>query len=388
MRAVVIVALLAIAGSAGISTNNQPPPLLSTHKSVFQTGTFSPELESHVTTPNSYAHYLQCDPRWANDEMGTKGNGERATICREGCAMTSVSMALAGLGAKINNEDVTPKNLNQWLLQNGGYYCAAGDCNNLNLTATERLTPKMNLIAEDAKPAFHDIHDGLSNAHVVYVAHVHKNSHFVLLTNVNSEKDQVFEIHDPMQSGKAYMAYSNITDIIRYKINIYPSYKQCDSRWGPVQMGQNGETICQVGCLMSSISMAMGGNHITIPPKAEESTPLSVDHWLQENKGFVPGGSSLIEDVMVNINPHHIVWNSTSDHRTNDLSFEEVIRRINGPQPQILIANVMAGQHFVLIVGYRADGDTLVVNDPGFDRNTYSHSRDVVGYRIFYMTPV
>eukprot|EP00164_Ancoracysta_twista_P011330 GFYU01017430.1.p1 GENE.GFYU01017430.1~~GFYU01017430.1.p1 ORF type:complete len:157 (-),score=38.47 GFYU01017430.1:177-581(-) len=134
--------------------------------------------------------------------------------------------------------------------------------------------------------------------------------------------------------------------------------------------------------------MAMGGNHITIPPKAEESTPLSVDHWLQENKGFVPGGSSLIEDVMVNINPHHIVWNSTSDHRTNDLSFEEVIRRINGPQPQILIANVMAGHHFVLIVGYRADGDTLVVNDPGFNRNTYSHSRDVVGYRIFYMTPV
>lgn len=383
MRSVLLFALLAVVGSASVSVGdrNYPP---------YQTGRFSPELESRSSTvagAYNYIHYLQCDPRWANDEMGVKGNGERSTICGEGCAMSDVSMALATLGVMINSDLVTPKSLNQWLLQNGGYYCAAGDCNNLNLTFIERLSPKMNLIGENPKPAFREIHEGLRYGHEVFIAHVHKNTHFVLLTGVADEATQLFHINDPMQAGPATMPYANISDIIQYKTNIYPSYKQCDDRWASVTMGSNGDTICQVGCLMSSISMSLAGNAITIPPNRVDSTPLTVDRWLQANSGFVPGSSSLNEITMVNINPGHIVWNASSDHRSNDISFGEIVNKLNEPQPPVLIANVMQGQHFVLIVGYRADGDTLVVNDPGFDRNTYSHSQDVVGYRIFYMTP-
>ena len=48
--------------------------------------------------------YRQCDPRWGANEMGTVGNGERSTICGEGCAMSSVSSALAGLGVQIDGE--------------------------------------------------------------------------------------------------------------------------------------------------------------------------------------------------------------------------------------------------------------------------------------------
>jgi hypothetical protein len=48
--------------------------------------------------------YKQCDRKWANDIMGTKGSGEQSTICGEGCAMSSVSMAMAGLGIDIGCE--------------------------------------------------------------------------------------------------------------------------------------------------------------------------------------------------------------------------------------------------------------------------------------------
>jgi hypothetical protein len=44
--------------------------------------------------------YTQCNASWANDPMGVDGPGERSTICGEGCAMSSVSMALAALGIK------------------------------------------------------------------------------------------------------------------------------------------------------------------------------------------------------------------------------------------------------------------------------------------------
>lgn len=69
--------------------------------------------------------------------MGVNGIGERATICREGCAMSCVAMALAGNGFKLptqetnlrhgwlqNGADITPKSLNMWLEQNEGYTCA------------------------------------------------------------------------------------------------------------------------------------------------------------------------------------------------------------------------------------------------------------------------
>ena len=44
----------------------------------------------------------------------------------------------------------------------------------------------------------------------------------------------------------------------------------------------------------------------------------------------------------------------------------------------------MHGRHFVLVVGIMND-DVLYVNDPGFNRTTYSYKNDVVGWRIFDM---
>jgi len=35
----------------------------------------------------------------------------------------------------------------------------------------------------------------------------------------------------------------------------YPTFKQCDDRWGSNYLGVGGgETVCQAGCLMSSVS--------------------------------------------------------------------------------------------------------------------------------------
>ena len=51
-----------------------------------------------------------------------------------------------------------------------------------------------------------------------------------------------------------------------------------------------------------------------------------------------------------------------------------------GDEPESMYA-VMGGHHFVLVVGYddAASGDTLFVNDPGFDRPSYSFADDGAG---------
>ena len=56
-----------------------------------------------------------------------------------------------------------------------------------------------------------------------------------------------------------------------------PMYKQCDSRWGSHALGNSGgKTICQAGCLVSSVAMAIGSSQ----------NPGSLNDWLKGHGGF------------------------------------------------------------------------------------------------------
>lgn len=295
--------------------------------------------------------------------------------------MTSTTMALAGLGVTLEGKPITPGTFNKWLINNNGYLCAAGDCNNLNLTAAEALSPVMSLIGETPKPSFEEIAADIKNERIIHVAHVCNNHHFVLLiTPLMAQK--AFVVHDPFFNVSIY-PYANISDIIRSKINVYPVFKQCDPRWANNPMGTNGQTICAVGCLMNSISSALAGTNILIG--SATVTPAVLNQWLRTHGGYVNGTSDLEESVVPSINPARISWPSDGMHTKNDLSFSTIVDYIDRATPRIVIANVMDGGHFVLVVGYRSDNDTIVVNDSGFPRNTYSYSKDVVGWRIFDM---
>lgn len=65
-----------------------------------------------IVSSSSFALWKQCDPRWANDQLGWGSD----TICSAGCLMTSATMVITSLPAYVN-----PATLNQWLKNNGGY---------------------------------------------------------------------------------------------------------------------------------------------------------------------------------------------------------------------------------------------------------------------------
>ena len=72
-------------------------------------------------------------------------------------------------------------------------------------------------------------------------------------------------------------------------------------------------------------------------------------------------------------------------HTHNDLSIAKVQDYLRRGRP--VIANVNQGTHFVLVTGWVHGNEAeLVVNDPYFDRWTYNHNTDVVGWRLFNMT--
>jgi hypothetical protein len=241
---------------------------------------------------------------------------------------------------------------------------------------------------------------------------VHDNGHFVLITGLVEGQDDLFAVHDPFYTTSAY-PYANITDILEYTTGpslrggatvsgatvapgfgsatvrgsdviipfSMPLFKQCDSRWGSDHMGT--DTICEVGCLMSSTSMALNGRGITIGGKGGVINPGTFNSWLRSNGGYE--NNDLIESAVPKVDPGKVSWPSDGMHTSNDIPLSHIQSMLRGGRP--VIANVMHGQHFVLVVGWNSTNpDALAVNDPGFNNLFYSYSNDVVGWRLFDMS--
>jgi hypothetical protein len=341
--------------------------------------------------------------------------------------MTSVAMALNGLGLP----DITPATLNAWLMAHEGYECAAQDCNNLVLDAPERLVldrpgqEKLLLFVSEAqKPSEDVLTQQLAAGSHIHACHVRHNGHFVLATGTQvnpTTKELEVLVNDP-NYNVTYYPYANISDIIVYALKavqpqVYPLYKQCNSSWGNNTMVSL--TICDVGCLMSSVSMALAGKQIPIPrPDGSfvASDPATFNTWLQNNKGYV-GDNNLEEAAVPALNPSRVSWPADGMHTTNDLPVSTIVDYLN--KGRVVIANVDKGGHFVLVVGYDQGANTTVssprrsgirasitrpstlpvsksvyppnddvffyIHDPGFSRGTYSYTTDIVGWRIFDM---
>jgi hypothetical protein len=183
--------------------------------------------------------YRQCDPEWGSMQMGVKGDGEQSTICREGCAMTCVAMALAAHGFVVPCPPPQlrctpdPATLNDWLQEHHGYHCAAGDCNNLVLNAPDLLTGgRVRLVGEWSTAAVShsgkinnttSIVAGVSSGEMIYLAHVHNPEvpshpvdHFVLLDSVDIPT-QSFGVRDPYFNETRY-PLSAIADVLMYEV--------------------------------------------------------------------------------------------------------------------------------------------------------------------------
>lgn len=147
----------------------------------------------------------------------------------------------------------------------------------------------------------------------------------------------------------------------------YPLFKQCDGRWASDALGTSGgKTICQAGCLMSSVSMVLNDCHKTINGGAAD--PKSLNSWLKVNGGYASGNL--------------FVWGAVSKF---GLTYVGQITDKNQMHSYFnsghaVILNVNNGGHWVLMTGN--SGANFLVNDPGFAKSSYT-AGEVVRAGIF-----
>ena len=155
---------------------------------------------------------------------------------------------------------------------------------------------------------------------------------------------------DPYNFKSDNTVVSNVTDVK----GSWVMYKQCDSRWANQQLGTCALTICSAGCAMSSVAMMLATRGVS-------QNPSTLDSWLTNNGGYAGGCN--------------IYWGSVdafgaSTFRGIQVANEQEI--CNGlAQMHGIVANVNGGGHWVLLTGCLGGG-VFTVNDPGYNRDTYS----------------
>lgn len=176
-----------------------------------------------------YPLYKQCSPTWAADKMGlvncsvstcAGAKFGRDTLCNEGCAVSCISMALRTYGYTLEGNPANPGTLNSWLVNNNGYSCIDGNCNNLNLAQVEKIDVyrKIKYIGEIFRPTLSQSY--ILNAlarELVVIGHVHNRTHFVLLNGSVDNDGNIYTVMDPFYNSTTY-TYTEINDVIVYSM--------------------------------------------------------------------------------------------------------------------------------------------------------------------------
>jgi len=149
--------------------------------------------------------------------------------------------------------------------------------------------------------------------------------------------------HDPVDPD-----YSKVGE------SAWALYKQCDARWASHRLGTCSLTLCQAGCAMSDVAMLLTTRGVNLNPD-------QLNSWLLGHGGYVSGCD--------------IVWSKVDAfgktafqgvETANEASICSGLSAGHG-----IIANVNGGEHWVLLTGCKGGG-VFTVNDPGFNRATYT----------------
>lgn len=81
-------------------------------------------------------------------------------------------------------------------------------------------------------------------------------------------------------------------------------YKQCGESWSGDELGTaSGTSVCDAGCAMSSVAMALTtmGEHVD----GKRATPGALNNWLRHHGGYV-GGDELVWNAVSALGSMHM----------------------------------------------------------------------------------
>lgn len=128
--------------------------------------------------------------------------------------------------------------------------------------------------------------------------------------------------------------------------NGVPLYAQGDPQWGKDKMGKSGKTIHQIGCAMTSTTMALNKT------SGKSFTPKDMNTYLNGHGGYTDGGA--------------IYWGKAAEYVSKAYTGKAYTKanvdgELNAGRPVVI--SVKSGGHWVCVAGRQADG-SYIIHDP------------------------
>ena len=144
-----------------------------------------------------------------------------------------------------------------------------------------------------------------------------------------------------------------------------PNYKQTDSRWANVTLGNSGQTIKKIGCATTALAMT---------ESFRTGTSITPDK-MAKKLSYTSGGA--------------VYWPSNYNIVTSSSGYlQKIYDQLHKGKPVILGAkNSYGGQHYVVITGVKATSNlttsAFYINDPGSSTRT-TLNQFLAAYPNFY----
>lgn len=125
-----------------------------------------------------------------------------------------------------------------------------------------------------------------------------------------------------------------------------PDYKQTDSRWGSVTLGNSGQSIARIGCATTALAMT----------ESYRTGTVIYPHQMAKKLSYTSGGA--------------VYWPSIYNVSTSSGYLQTIYNALSQNKPVIVGAKKSnGGQHYVVVTGIKSTNtltpDAFYINDPG-----------------------
>ena len=227
--------------------------------------------------------------------------------------------------------------------QNGYGYCHANYIYQVSATVRSVNTTSGKLRVRSGASTSHAVTDYLEKGQFVSVQTVTDN--FAMIVYNGNKRGYV-------HAGYLKSVPSSTTNKYTAKSLNVPSFKQTDSRWANVTLGNSGQTIGKIGCATTALAMTHSyATNTTVYP-----------HQMAKKLSYTSGGA--------------VYWPTDYNIITSSSGYlEKIYSLIQQGKPVIVGAKKANGsQHYVVVKGVTATATlsthNFIINDPGSNTRT------------------
>lgn len=167
----------------------------------------------------------------------------------------------------------------------------------------------------------------------------------------------------------------------------YSKWRQYDSQWGNVPMGNSGQNIRQIGCLVTSVAMLIAKSGVAVDPSIKNFNPGTFVQFLNSHGGFASGGN-FVWAMATKAAPTFVYQGQVALSGMSRQQKLNKIKEITSQPGVYAVAEVKGntGQHWVAIDG--VIGNTVNMMDPASDNNdmwgqyNWNNTSVIVYYKV------